>query len=150
MFHHDYFSNYVSDGYAHVLVMLLRLRQCCDHPSLLKHFATDDGGNYLFFFVFFFVFCFFQKLFCLFEEFKACAQCVDAPATMTTSCKHNLCQVCVFVFKNFKFCFFLNITTSISRHALKSALKRKFQFVQFVSGFIYFMFIVIFCLKCCF
>ncbi len=55
-----------NDGYAHVLVMLLRLRQCCDHATLLKS-----------------------------EDVKMCAHCVDEIATMSTCCKHHFCGTCI-------------------------------------------------------
>lgn len=45
-----YFQAYADAGtlnqnYANILLMLLRLRQACDHPQLVKGFGTDSSGR---------------------------------------------------------------------------------------------------------
>jgi len=35
----------VSQNYANILLMLLRLRQACDHPLLVKDFDSDPVGK---------------------------------------------------------------------------------------------------------
>lgn len=45
-----YFQAYADAGtlnqnYANILLMLLRLRQACDHPQLVKGFGIDSAGR---------------------------------------------------------------------------------------------------------
>ena len=35
----------VNQNYANILLMLLRLRQACDHPLLVKEYNTDSVGK---------------------------------------------------------------------------------------------------------
>jgi SNF2 family DNA or RNA helicase len=65
-------GNSIFDGYAHVLVMLLRLRQCCDHPALLKQADEDEETRTV-----------------------ACLKCMQEAATMQTACKHLFCSSCL-------------------------------------------------------
>lgn len=35
----------LNQNYANILLMLLRLRQACDHPQLVKGFSSDSVGK---------------------------------------------------------------------------------------------------------
>jgi SNF2 family DNA or RNA helicase len=35
----------VNQNYANILLMLLRLRQACDHPLLVKEYSSDPVGK---------------------------------------------------------------------------------------------------------
>lgn len=65
-------DNSVMDGYAHILLMLLRLRQCCDHPLLVEGSNNNKA------------------------KLLECMECFEAaPSSMHTPCEHLLCQPCL-------------------------------------------------------
>ncbi len=63
----------IADGFSHVLVMLLRLRQCCDHPALLKQASMAEEDD------------------CA----AVCGKCQQETATMQTPCRHLFCSGCL-------------------------------------------------------
>ena len=61
------------EGYANVLVMLLRLRQACCHPMLVKAANTDLSE----------------------DAALQCMRCEQEDATMSTPCNHSFCRSCL-------------------------------------------------------
>lgn len=69
-------ANAVLDNYAHVLLMLLRLRQLCDHPALVDGDAADAPAAGA-------------------GMDKECQQCFNDSASVATACRHEFCQPCL-------------------------------------------------------
>ncbi|XP_050270956.1 helicase-like transcription factor CHR28 isoform X1 [Quercus robur] len=87
----------VNQNYANILLMLLRLRQACDHPFLVKDYNSDSVGK---------VSVEMAKrlprdmlinlLNCLETSFAICRVCNDPPEDpVVTMCGHVFCYQCV-------------------------------------------------------
>ncbi|XP_059453331.1 helicase-like transcription factor CHR28 isoform X2 [Corylus avellana] len=87
----------VNQNYANILLMLLRLRQACDHPLLVKEYKSDFVGK---------VSLEMAKklprdmlvnlLNCLETSFAICRVCDDPPENpVVTMCGHVFCYQCV-------------------------------------------------------
>ncbi|KAF5467585.1 hypothetical protein F2P56_011823 [Juglans regia] len=87
----------VNQNYANILLMLLRLRQACDHPCLVKDYNSDSVGkdslkmakklprDMLI-----------NLLNCLETSFAICRVCDDPPEDpVVTVCGHVFCYQCV-------------------------------------------------------
>ncbi|KAB1212461.1 putative SWI/SNF-related matrix-associated actin-dependent regulator of chromatin subfamily A member 3-like 2 [Morella rubra] len=87
----------VNQNYANILLMLLRLRQACDHPFLVKDYKSDSVGklsvemakklprDMLI-----------NLLNCLETSFAICRVCSDPPEDpVVTMCGHVFCYQCV-------------------------------------------------------
>ncbi|KAG2665283.1 hypothetical protein I3760_15G001100 [Carya illinoinensis] len=87
----------VNQNYANILLMLLRLRQACDHPCLVKDYKSDSVGkdslemakkiprDMLI-----------NLLNCLETSFAICRVCDDPPEDpVVTMCGHVFCYQCV-------------------------------------------------------
>ncbi|KAL4563176.1 hypothetical protein LXL04_027212 [Taraxacum kok-saghyz] len=83
----------VNQNYVNILLMLLRLRQACDHPLLVKQFSTSNGR----------MLSFenskelpSEKLTCLDNSLAICGICNDPPEdAVVTSCEHVFCKQCI-------------------------------------------------------
>ncbi|EPS73239.1 hypothetical protein M569_01517, partial [Genlisea aurea] len=90
-------SGTVKENYVNILLMLLRLRQACDHPLLVKGFDSDakfsasidmakslSGENQKF------------LLNCLEASQAICGICKDPPEdAVVTICRHVFCNQCI-------------------------------------------------------
>lgn len=87
----------VKQNYANILLMLLRLRQACDHPFLVKDYNSDSVGEISLEMA--------KKLprdmlvnllNCLETSFAICRVCNDPPENpVVTMCGHVFCYQCV-------------------------------------------------------
>ncbi|XP_010031367.2 helicase-like transcription factor CHR28 isoform X1 [Eucalyptus grandis] len=87
----------VKQNYANILLMLLRLRQACDHPLLVKGYSSDSVGNFSVQAA--------KKLSRstlkdlldhLVTSLATCTACNDTPDhPVVTSCGHVFCYQCV-------------------------------------------------------
>ncbi|XP_076905019.1 helicase-like transcription factor CHR28 isoform X1 [Bidens hawaiensis] len=86
----------VSQNYANILLMLLRLRQACDHPLLVKGFSSESVSRFS------------SKmaknlpqdmrvnLLNILEDLSICCLCSDPPEdAVVTLCGHVFCYQCV-------------------------------------------------------
>ncbi|KAK7343294.1 hypothetical protein VNO77_11934 [Canavalia gladiata] len=87
----------VNQNYANILLMLLRLRQACDHPLLVKDYDSDPVGK-----VSIEMAKNLPKEFlinlsnCLETTFAICCICNDTPEDpVVTMCSHVFCYQCV-------------------------------------------------------
>ncbi|KAL9258925.1 Helicase-like transcription factor CHR28-like protein, partial [Drosera capensis] len=75
----------VSQNYASILLMLLRLRQACDHPLLVKGFNPNSSRRLLL-----------ELLHRLETSCTICRLCSDPPEdAVVTKCGHIFCYQCV-------------------------------------------------------
>ncbi|KAG4984687.1 hypothetical protein JHK87_029436 [Glycine soja] len=87
----------VSQNYANILLMLLRLRQACDHPLLVKDFDSDPVGKDSVEMAKNLPRDMLINLFnCLEATFAICLVCNDPPEEpVITMCGHVFCYQCV-------------------------------------------------------
>ncbi|KAH1190452.1 Helicase-like transcription factor CHR28 [Glycine max] len=87
----------VSQNYANILLMLLRLRQACDHPLLVKDFDSDPVGKDSVEMAKNLPREMLINLFnCLESTFAICLVCNDPPEEpVITMCGHVFCYQCV-------------------------------------------------------
>ncbi|CAM8987954.1 unnamed protein product [Rhodiola kirilowii] len=87
----------VSQNYANILLMLLRLRQACDHPLLVKGFNSDFVGKEAYKMARSLPRDMLFNLLNLLESSKAiCRVCDDPPEdAVVTMCGHVFCHQCV-------------------------------------------------------
>ncbi|XP_028767009.1 helicase-like transcription factor CHR28 [Neltuma alba] len=87
----------VNQNYANILLMLLRLRQACDHPYLVKdHCADVVGGNSVEMAKMLPREMLINLFNCLETSFAICGVCSDPPENpVVTMCGHVFCYQCV-------------------------------------------------------
>ncbi|XP_028767010.1 helicase-like transcription factor CHR28 [Neltuma alba] len=87
----------VNQNYANILLMLLRLRQACDHPLLVKDYSSDFVGENSIEMARTLPREMLVNLFnCLEASFAICKVCNDTPDDpVVTMCGHVFCYQCV-------------------------------------------------------
>ncbi|KAK4261884.1 hypothetical protein QN277_004821 [Acacia crassicarpa] len=87
----------VNQNYANILLMLLRLRQACDHPLLVKDYSSDFVGENSIEMARTLPKEMLVNLFnCLEASFAICKVCNDTPEDpVVTMCGHVFCYQCV-------------------------------------------------------
>ncbi|KAI4358040.1 hypothetical protein L6164_001950 [Bauhinia variegata] len=87
----------VNQNYANILLMLLRLRQACDHPLLVKDYDSDPVGKNSVEMAHRLPRDMLINLFnCLETTFAICQVCNDPPEdAVVTMCGHVFCYQCV-------------------------------------------------------
>lgn len=86
----------VNQNYANILLMLLRLRQACDHPLLVKEYSSNSVGGVSLERVKRLPKVMLVSLLNLLESMAICRVCSDPPEdAVVTTCGHVFCNQCV-------------------------------------------------------
>ncbi|KAF5772220.1 putative DNA helicase chromatin remodeling SNF2 family [Helianthus annuus] len=86
----------VSQNYANILLMLLRLRQACDHPLLVKGFTSESVSRLSTRMARNLPIDMRANLLNLLETLNICCLCSDPPEdAVVTICEHVFCYQCV-------------------------------------------------------
>ncbi|XP_071733157.1 helicase-like transcription factor CHR28 [Rutidosis leptorrhynchoides] len=86
----------VSQNYANILLMLLRLRQACDHPLLVKGFSSESVSRYSTRMANDLPEDMRVNLLNLLQTLNICSLCSDPPEdAVVTICGHVFCYQCV-------------------------------------------------------